>query len=212
MTCSSPSKPAGLSFQDVSSHEVRLVCGSTAQVILPQKTPIGEPRSLRILPTDFQKSTARFIFTAGLTDGLEDNVHLGTVRIPMDPVRLPEEQPFLVTVKVQSNDLIDVVVTNELVGKGYHFVLNAGLTDTMCKDLKMLYLKKIQVEKEQKLIVELKSAIHDTCTACLGRLTAQQEEERQQLYDYEYRVDNENLNETQLREILSRVNSLWNYA
>ena len=211
-SCTELPKPDNLSFQDVSSHEVRLVCGSTAQIILPQKTPIGEPRSLRILPTDYQKSTARFIFTAGLTDALEDNVHLGTVRIPMDPIRLPEEQPFLVTVKVQSNDLIDVVVTNELVGKGYHFVLNAGLTDTMCKDLKMLYLKKMQVEKEQKLIVDLKSAIHNTCTACLKRLTAEQEEERQHLYDYEYRVDNENLTEEQLREILNRVNSLYNYA
>ena len=209
-TCTS--KSSELSFRDVSSHEIRLVCGGTSHVILPQKTPIGEPRSLRVFPKDLQKTSARFVFTAGLTDVLEDNIHLGTIRIPLNPSLLPEEQPFLVTVSVKSNDLVDVMVVNELVGKGYHIVLNAGLTETMCKDLKMARLAKEQIDREQKQIQDLKVMIIGICDDCVNGLPKEREEERAQVRNYMHRVNNESLSVDQLKAILNSVSSISHYT
>lgn len=194
-----------LQFVDVSPHEIRLLCGGKTEVILPHKTPIGENRSIRILPVDSGKGFARLVITAGMTDSLIDNTYLGTLKIPLRSDRIAEEQPLVVTVHVTGNDLVDVTVVDEFGRHGYHAVLNAGLSEERCNDLKRIQLAR-QVEERghqeiQKLIVDISKC----CDKCRLKLADSQSNVLREVEELNGRITNQNLTVEKLIAIKSRV-------
>ena len=191
-----------LQFVDVSPHEIRLLCGGKTEVILPHKTPIGESRSIRILPVESGKGFARLVITAGRTNSLQDNTYLGTLKIPLRNDRVAEEQPLVVTVRVTGNDLVDVTVVDELGRHGYHAVLNAGLSEERCNDLKQIQLaRKVEEQEIQKLKVN----ISEYCCKCRQKLTENESDVLGEVEELDRRATNETLTVEGLAEIKRRV-------
>ena len=194
-----------LKFVDVSPHEIRLLCGKKTEIILPHKTPIGEKRSIRILPAASGKRLARLVITAGMTDSLEDNTYLGTLKIPLRSDRGAEEQPLIVTVYVTNNDLVDVTVVDELSHHGYHAVLNAGLSEERRNALKQIQLARQVEERAQREIQQLKVDISKSCDKCRLKLTENQSEVLKEVEELNGRAINQGLTIEQLTTIKNRV-------
>ena len=140
-----------------------------------------------------------------MTDSLIDNTYLGTLKIPLRSDRIAEEQPLVVTVHVTGNDLVDVTVVDEFGRHGYHAVLNAGLSEERCNDLKRIQLAR-QVEERghqeiQKLIVDISKC----CDKCRLKLADSQSNVLREVEELNGRITNQNLTVEKLIAIKSRV-------
>lgn len=157
-------------LQDVSSYSVRVLCGGKTRVVAPAQTPLGEEHSIRLIPMERGKRFTRVVVAVGETEKLEENAVIGVLKVPISQTRRPEEQPLLVTVRVEEDDKVDVTVRNELSNRSFHTVLQAGLNNELMVRLEMARRRREAEEAESRRVESIRQDIFRMCSGELERL------------------------------------------
>ena len=197
--------PATIQLQDVSSYSVRVLCGRRTRVVVPAQTPLGEDHSIRLIPLEKDKRFVRVVITVGETERLEENAVIGVLQVPISRRRRPEEQPLLVKIHVEEGDKVDVTVQNELLGRSFHTVLQAGLNNEL---LAQLEIKKKKREEEETELSRLDGIRQDIFVMCSGRLNGLDEETVQQIRQINIDVSTRRYSVEELERIRQKLVSL----
>ena len=174
-------------------------------MVVPAQTPLGEDHSIRLIPLEKDKRFVRVVITVGETERLEEHAVIGVLPVPISRRRRPEEQPLLVKIHVEEGDKVDVTVQNELLGRSFHTVLQAGLNNEL---LAQLEIKKKKREEEETELSRLDGIRQDIFVMCSGRLNGLDEETVQQIRQINIDVSTRRYSVEELERIRQKLVSL----
>ena len=211
-----PSKPthfyAGkpiprMKVYDLCPQAIRIACEESTIVVIPEQTPMGEPRFIRLIPLSNSYPNTDIRIYMGNSEQWKLDRFLGTVRVPIHQDVSSVAQSLYVKMTLMNWEEIDVEIECEYDHKRYHSVVTMGLNDKNKSDLAETRALNSLRETISSKGKNLKSQIAVLCDKCREFLSSN-DPLRQEVDVLSQNAVNKQLSNEELEAILSRIRQI----
>lgn len=196
-----------LKIFDICPQAIRIACEENTFMVIPEQTPMGVPRSIRLVPLSNSHKYTDIRIYMGNSEQWKLDRFLGTVRIPIRQNVSSVAQTLNVKMTLLNWEEIDVEVECEFDHKRYHSIVTMGLNRRNKLDLTELRAQNTLRDTISSNGKDLKNRIAELCDKCREVLPSG-DSLRQEVDVLNQMAINKHLSNKELESILSRIREI----
>ena len=196
-----------LQIFDICPQAIRIACEENTFVVIPEQTPMGVPRWIRLVPLSNSYRYTDIRIYMGNSEQWKLDRFLGTVRIPIRQNISSVAQTLIVKMTLLNWEEIDVEVECEFDHERYHSIVTMGLNKQNKIDLTELRAQSTLRDSISSNGKDLKNKIAELCDKCREVLPSG-DPLRQEVDVLNQKAINKHLSNKELEAILSRIREI----